>query len=694
MANKICYIEMELRLKDGELDPVGDIGHDAPMRHFFLWFCVLVMLAGAAWAQHRLDLVPGQESSADPPAAQDGYRLSVGGRVVMRIYPLSDDQAQVRDFYGAAREITLPQVKPYQPPVDAFAWPAMPPKPRFSLSSFATLYDGLSILLTDSANSGGRFDATLHMRTAAGRVGHCTVEVIRRGGRHPDRTLDAMIEKFLAKGPLPPLTGGEALVRLSLAVVPGNRPLMTVWVSAPQPIDEPDFTSLYEGVLYQEPLGHPPVVLQSEAARPVLIAYQKDRRRAAEHLRSLVNSESNEPLFGNWSIDCSATLAELERTLPAVTVGEEDPLLFLAAWAHVHQRREERAIAWMSEAALGSPVRSLAEEAHFLARAWRGGRALFDCRDDLPAPQHGAYSQERFLCRPAYGELAEQYCAYRLFIDELAAGENRRADQDLILGSAVSRLAHILARAVADRPPGEVARLARQFTPAGQEFNDRILFEAGILSIWDRRADAALELFRWSLEQQPTSPLAPEMAWRMVRAHLIAGHEEDAWDLAQAIENQFGPGSRWHALRGSTAQAAPWAMGVGDRVRGGDEIRSRALRLIREFALSKAAAGDAGWLAQAEWAARRLLDTTNSTTDWRADWTALGHILFLAGKRNQAVAAYANAALSQEEDALRRQALQGLAACLNPDMARVAAALREDAQLAPYVEPFLRVTAD
>ena len=259
-----------------------------------------------------------------------------------------------------------------------------------------------------------------------------------------------------------------------------------------------------------------------------------------------------------------------------------------------------------------------------------------------------------------------------------------RPETTLLLHAALQQAADLLTDALAQKSAGEASRLARSLVKPGQPLVDRLLFDAGTRALQRRDAAAASELFRLSMEYAPTSPLAPEAAWRLVLARSLTGDREEVLTFAQAVEEQFGPGAPWDEQRGSTADAAPWAAGLA-AVRGANAVRMLALRLRRD-----AYAQNESGLEYAEQAARRLLDTTADRGNRRADWLALGHLLWRRGKKDEAAVAYANAALTEPDDQTRSVALRGLGACLHPDAARVAAALRDDATLGGYMAPLAR----
>ena len=318
----------------------------------------------------------------------------------------------------------------------------------------------------------------------------------------------------------------------------------------------------------------------------------------------------------------------------------------------------------------------------------RGTARVFNA--DYPATDSGPrlFMFETDFARGLRGEPRTRYDRARREIAALSSELFSRPDAPLLLHASLNAAADALAELVAGQSAGDAARLARALVTPYQPLADRLVFDAGVRLLRRRDISPAIEMFRLLLEYAPQSPLAPEAAWRMVLARIASGDREAALDLARAVDEQFGPGAPWHDRRGSTADAAPWAAGLAG-ARGANEARRLALRLLRD-AYAADETTDPARLANAEYAARRLLDTTRDDGDRRAEWLALGHLSWRQGKRDEARAAYANAALSEPDDEIRRAALAGLAASALPDAARVAAALRGDPLLGVYVAPLLR----
>ncbi len=642
------------------------------------------MTALLAGAGQRLDLLPGLADGA-PSAA--GFRLAIGGRVIARVEPIGNDQARVTDFRGQARTIALPAATPYSPPAFAVVWPTVAPAPDYSWPMFATLIDGLSLLLTDAATGGAlRFGATVRLHTAPGRLGRWKTEIVARRSRLADPALDQRVERLLTAGALPPLVAGEALADVEVVVSGAARPLLTVFVSRPRSEGDDALRSPDDGVLYQETLGLPPAVSESSTARAALAAYQAERQQATSDLLARLNNPQTPSLFGNWQIRTDRTLAEVRRALPGAPDDERETLRFLGAWALVLQRQEREAGDWMTTVAAQSAIPALADEAAFLATTWRwrGAARWSDAPYPTPLSVTGAFAFETRLARGSVGDATAARQAALQQLRAVWAGLSSRPETTLLLHAALQQAADLLTDALAQKSAGEASRLARSLVKPGQPLVDRLLFDAGTRALQRRDAAAASELFRLSMEYAPTSPLAPEAAWRLVLARSLTGDREEVLTFAQAVEEQFGPGAPWDEQRGSTADAAPWAAGLA-AVRGANAVRMLALRLRRD-----AYAQNESGLEYAEQAARRLLDTTADRGNRRADWLALGHLLWRRGKKDEAAVAYANAALTEPDDQTRSVALRGLGACLHPDAARVAAALRDDATLGGYMAPLAR----
>ncbi|MHA1569922.1 MAG: hypothetical protein ACTSXZ_10660, partial [Alphaproteobacteria bacterium] len=132
------------------LDPTGGFGHDAGMRRRTLFILLLMAVVGSAYAAERLDLVPGHGLPGSGVQPEVGYRIAVGGALLLHVFPVDENHARIVDYRGVSREITLPPAPPYRPRLNPLAVRPVPPPPRFSYPSFATLYDGLSLLLTDA----------------------------------------------------------------------------------------------------------------------------------------------------------------------------------------------------------------------------------------------------------------------------------------------------------------------------------------------------------------------------------------------------------------------------------------------------------------------------------------------------------------------------------------------------------------
>ncbi len=662
------------------------------MRRFWLLPALLLtLLVWPAASGQRLDLLPG---AVEGGPADAGFRFAVAGSVALRVEPAGPDQARVTDAQGNTRTIALPPVPAYEPPPVKTDWAALAPGPRFALPMFATFIDGLSLLLTEPAVSGEpsqlRFSATVRLRTLQSRLGRCTTEVVARQVRLGNRVLDYQVERLLTAGALPPLEAKDALVDVEVVVSGTTRPMLTVFVSAPR--REYGFANLTpdDGWLYQETLGLPREVRNAAAAQTALAAYELDRREALAELTARLADPQTPMLFGNWQVKTDRTWAEVCKAIDAAPEGERATLRFLGGWAKVLQRQERDAGVWMNRVANTAAVPALADEAAFLAATWaRRGRSAFLGLAFAPdKPAGGAFRLESQLARGWTDPAAERFAqTWRLALALHGGGLSARPEARLLLRGALQAAAEALADQCAGRSVRTVNDLARSLIRPGQELGERLLFDAGAVLV--RRADptAAGELLRLLLEYAPTSPLAPEAAWRLAVAHMAARDVETALALAETIDREFGPGTPWFDARGITGDGAPWAAGLGP-VRGPNDVRRLTLRLQRD--IYGAASSDPATLRAAETAARRVLDETRAADD-RADWLALGHLLWRQGRRDEARAAYANAALQSPDDETHYLALMALSASCMPDAARVAAALRDDAAAPPLLKVLLRL---
>jgi len=650
---------------------------------------IALLLAAAVYAGDtpaRLDMKP-------PVTLRAGYQISLNGSPFLRVIPSGDDRASIYS-HDQYREIDLPVVTPYSPEAPDFAWPQTPETPRFAVQSWATVVDGLALLLPPALLETGRlprFGAVLRLSTQPGRVGNCRTKIAARTHRLPDAALDALVESFFRGGPLPPLTAGEALCEVEAVLVEGRRPMLTVWIGTPRPVGENAVASINQGVLLQEPLLPPADAFAAEPAASAYNVYLRERAAEAKRLRAILAAENAPPLFGAWRRRAEQTSAAVGNALNDVTPEQSDALMLLGAWASMHERKMEPALTWIDIVAGCSPNREFAEEAALLGAAWRRrSPVLVDNPSSFPFT-HQLYALEMHLALSADLPPKKRLPAALKLARAVAAHHLYRADGDLMLRAALGEAATALADICAEHQPAQLFAALPALLPASAPYADRVLYDTAIISRCEDRTVQAIELHRYLMAIAPTSPLAPASAWAMTTTLIDAGRHNEALDTAAALAHRFGPGSDWRTARGDSGEAAPWVAGFDEHVAGVDTLRARALHLLRDAYFDRyrrnAHPGD---LAAAERFARMLLDTLPDNTNRRADWLALGHLLWWSGHPGEAGLAYANVSLGATDDALRLQALKGLGACMTPDAARVAAALREDAELGALLAPLLR----
>jgi len=645
-----------------------------------LLFLLLIVLAFPVlvWGQDRLDL---------HPADGEGYRVTSGGRTLFDVFALDENRARLVDAEGRERVLELPPAAPVTIDIPLFAPPVYGECPRFAVESFATLLDGLSLLLTDAAQAGDardwRFAAAVRLTTHPGRVGRYAAEVVERGARLPDAALDAQVERFLAAGPLPPLRGGRATVEVVVTVAGGARPLLTVWVSHPHGegcFDDPD-----AGALFHEPLGLPAAVRRHPSAAGAVAAYADDWARARADLLTLLAQEKGAVLFGNWRIDVYGAEARLAEIMSRRGAGEVDPLLMIEARLALLQRRVDAAIAAMNAVAGGAADHDLVDEARFCARAWQR-RRLSSAREFPAGTPSSIFALETELLRDEMSErsLAERLTTVRTLLESAGA----RLDFALLVRSRLHLAAEALAAAAQDRAPKRLWREMDELLPVAQPLADRLLFAAAARMSARGRDAQAVELLRALLGRSPLSPFAPEAAWRLVAVELRAGRQRAAAELALTLHELLAPDSVWGKRRGPAGDSAAWAYGLPRTLGGAARVRERALLLARDFYFNAyRETNDAADLQAAEHAARLALDTVSSSALRRRQWLTLGDILLAGGKFAEARTAYAHVALDERDDALRWEGLRRLGAGLTPQASRVAAALRDDPQVGELLAP-------
>ncbi|HPQ69995.1 MAG TPA: hypothetical protein PKW95_12775 [bacterium] len=650
------------------------------MRRAIFLLLIVLVFPGFVWGQDRLDL---------RPADGEGYRLTIGGQTLFDVFPLDENRARLIDADGQERVLDLPPAAPLTVDIPPFAPPVYGECPRFAVESFATLLDGLSLLLTDAAQAGDardrRFAATVRLTTHPGRIGRTSAEVLERGARLPDETLDAQVERFLAAGPLPPLRGGQATVEVVATVAGGERPLLTVWVSHPRGeacFDDPD-----AGVLFHEPLGLPAAVRRHPLAAGAAAAYADDWARARAELLTLLAQEKDAVLFGNWRIDVFTAETRLAEIMSRRGAGEVDPLLMIEARLALLQRRVDAAIAAMNAVAAGAADRELAEQARFCARAWQR-RRLSSAREFSAGAPPSLFALETELLRD---EMSERSLAERLsMLRTLLASAGARLDFDLLVRSRLHLAAEALAASAGDREPQALWRAMDELVPVAQPLADRLLFNAAARLLGRGRDAQAVELLRALLGRYPTSPFAPEAAWRLVLVELRGGRQRAAAELALTLHELFAPDSEWGRKRGAAGDSAAWAYGLPRTIGGAARVRERALLLARDFYFDAyRETSDAADLQAAEHAARLALDTVSAPTLRRRQWLTLGDILLAGGNFAAARTAYAHVTLDERDDALRLEGLRRLGAGLTPQASRVAAALRDDPQVGGLLTPLL-----
>ena len=197
-------------------------------------------------------------------------------------------------------------------------------------------------------------------------------------------------------------------------------------------------------------------------------------------------------------------------------------------------------------------------------------------------------------------------------------------------------------------------------------------------------------MLRALLGRYPTSPFAPEAAWRLVLVELRGGRQRAAAELALTLHELFAPDSEWGRKRGAAGDSAAWAYGLPRTIGGAARVRERALLLARDFYFDAyRETSDAADLQAAEHAARLALDTVSAPALRRRQWLTLGDILLAGGKFTEARTAYAHVALDERDDELRLKGLRRLGAGLTPQASRVAAALRDDPQVGGLLTPLL-----
>ncbi|NLH49944.1 MAG: hypothetical protein GX444_15295 [Myxococcales bacterium] len=648
-----------------------------------VFLAVLCFALGARAQETRLDLLPGHGLGDAPAPETQGFRVSIGGEVWLRVVPVDDDHARLIGKDGVERIVELPPVAP-----PAFDPPAPPPlvletPPVFVTGDFSTLYDGLAALLTDAVPAAPaeawRFSAWLRLITEPGRLGHSHLTVAGRGSRLPDPELDRTVERFLAANPLPPLISGSALCELVVTVSGGARPVLSVWVGKPFAETATSLFSLTGGWLHQEPLGLPAAVLKSQAAAALRQTYETERNAARERLIAVLAENPSWPLFGWWNWDHRQTARLAEREIAAAPAGATAEMLLLGAKALAHGRKFAVAAKWATQAAAGTGDAALAAEARLLALNW-SRRLPGAAAGDAPVDDKSIFRWEITAQSPAgsgdsKGALAVNWQRLRLLENE----KSPRADRDLLWRGLAGRVAADLAAAV-DREPS-VVRFSRlqAWLNADEPSGAVILFDAGAELCARGHYPAAADVLRWLLADYPLSVLAPETGLRLLAVLNAAGEKEAARAVARQLAGDLAAESAWSlAVKEQGPVAVPLPVLAG-RTKTAAAVREMVLRNVRDGEFAEFSRDrDPRALAAAERAARLLLDTIDNPAQRRADWLIFGRILAVDGKAADAATAYSNVALDETDDPLRLEALRDLAAVLTPDARRVAASLKND----------------
>jgi tetratricopeptide (TPR) repeat protein len=593
----------------------------------FLALCVVL----AAQAEERLDLLPGA-NDGDPPTAI-GFRVASGGQVVLRVEPAGTQQARVRYPDGTERTIQLPRVKAYKIESPAPQLPAAP-APRFVATDFTTLLDALTLLVSEATPL--RFVAVVRLHTDKGPLGRGRIEIAARGERASDAALDAWLERALAANPLPPLMSGTALCEIA-AWTDENSKTLHIWLGAPYADDAGTPTPLTDGWWFDVPLSLPAAVTNSRLASTTREVYAREREAAKSSLLSWLAAPEPRALYGQWHWTAVGTHEMAARSLRVAPVGEADAVLFLGALALAHERRAGEAAEWMTQVATGAVDVNLAAMAQRHLHLWKPATPT---PDGLPDPVPSGV--RRLIHNPQARAAAEK-----------------------------------LAREAVELPnPAAADRLHRQLAEA-DGWADVLLYDTGAILFAQGKYRQAAELWRVLLGEHPLSPLATRAAWDLWRATVAVGDSPLAKEQAAQIARDFAPDSAWSQERQKTG-ANHWPFPM--RVLAPEAVRWQTLRWLRDQSLADfLAARDPEDLVAAEQAGRELLDSLRASPSQRADWLTLGHIFHLTGRRDEARRAYANVALDETEDALRGEALRALAAVLEPDARRVAAALKSDA---------------
>jgi hypothetical protein len=557
--------------------------------------------------------------------------------------------------------------------------------PRLISEDFSTLYETAGLLLDEVATTQAwRFSATLRLTTAPGHVGHVRTEVVARGQRLPDATLDRQMEVLLLSGPLPPLTGGSALCEVVIGLTPGANNVLNVWVGKPHhPLAEgPPPRSL--GWLEQQPLGLPAAVLASSYAAAARDRWRQNRRFAKTALLTRLLTPDAPPLYGTWRDSAGPAWNMTQEALRAAPAGDAEPLWFLGALTLAADRRYAEAQQWAEMAAASSADRELAAQARWLAFSWtrrNGGRPEVKAASGA---NEAPWAIETAAARAAAGRGPEELSVCLERLRWLDASPNAGA-RDLLWRQFVGDAAEALAATAVKLSIVEEAAFLQSFSEEDPPGADWILLDAGLILRAQKRPAAGIEAFRALLAEYPLSPLAPEAGWRLAQAALETGDAELAKAAAWRTVREFVADSIWSEARREAEETPDWLAAGAPAPRTAIEVRRAALRFLRARQLADfLAGGDRTELAEAETAARMLIDELPAAAA-RADWLALGDVLFAGGQLPQAAAAYGNVALAVEDDEVRGRALAFLAASLTPDARRVAAALRDDPLYGPML---------
>lgn len=628
-----------------------------------------LLLAASAWGQQRLDLRVGHGLDGLPNPETDGYRIYLDGRLMLQVSPGGNDVAVVSDPASGRRTIALPEVAPRRVEFTSLVSATSGPVPDFITKDFSTFYDGLALLLDGDTEHDWppwqRFSARVTATTDAGKVGHSRLTVIARAERLTDATLDGRIERFINADPLPPLAWGTAVCDLEILLTGAERPLLTVWIGRPYPLEDPAAAPLSGGTLYQRPLGLPRAVTASRPLAATLAQYDQDRRASRDALLRLLDQPEAPPLYGTWRPDTAATgraVAELLQRLPA---GEADPALFLQAWTLAHEKRAGPAAAAMRQAALGSDDPRLAAEARLLCLHWQNSAESAGETGDLELEIRLAEQAATALTPDnALPQLAQRLQLLRRVETEAT----QRFDQQWIQRALIGDAARALAAAGDREEPIRADPALRQWLAKDNPPAEWLLYDAALLLFEKGRPRNAAVLLSWLAEDYPFSTLAPEARRR------LAGWlpPEQGAALYRELAADLAPASSWRQ-QWDRVPPPVWSATIRSRLDGPEEIRADAWRRLRDHALTDGE-GQAVDLSAAAEAAQQLSAITDSRTDrlLRAD------LLFTLGDLDQARQIYAALAADETDDALRRAALTALAATLHPDARRVAKALRQE----------------